>query len=132
LIVLDASAAIDYLVDAGERGDWARAHIRHERSLAAPHVIDVEVVSGLRQLLARAEVSRRQAEDGLADFALLDLARYPVTLFLDRMWRFRMVLTPYDAAYVTLGEAFGWPVLTTDARLSRAHGHRAAIVAFPG
>jgi predicted nucleic acid-binding protein len=77
-------------------------------------------------------VSRRQAEDGLAVFALLDLARYPVTLFLDRMWRLRTVLTPYDAAYVTLGEALGWPVLTTDARLSRAHGHRTAIVAFPG
>ena len=131
MIVLDASAAIDYLVDAGERGEWARARIRHERSLAAPHLIDVEVVSGLRQLLARAEVSRRQAEDGLAVFALLDLARYPVTLFLDRMWRLRTVLTPHDAAYVTLGEVFGWPVLTTDARLSRAHGHRAAIVAFP-
>jgi predicted nucleic acid-binding protein len=131
LIVLDASAAIDYLVDAGERGKWARAHIRSE-DLAAPHIIDVEVVSGLRQLLARAAVTRRQAENGLGDFAELDVTRYPVTFFLDRMWRLRSVLTPYDAAYVTLGEALGSPVLTTDARLARAHGHQAAVIAFPG
>ena len=132
MIVLDASAAIDYLIDGGERGEWARESIRHERSLAAPHVIDVEVVSGLRQLLARAEVTRRQAETGLSDFASLDIARYRVTILLDRIWRLRSVLTPYDAAYVTLGEALGWPLVTTDARLARAHGHRAAIVAFPG
>jgi predicted nucleic acid-binding protein len=132
LIVLDASAAIDYLIDGGERGKWARESIRHERSLAAPHVIDIEVVSGLRQLLASAEVTRRDAEIGLSDFAGLGIARYPVTILLDRIWRLRSVLTPYDAAYVTLGEALGSPLLTTDARLARAHGHHAAIIAFPG
>jgi predicted nucleic acid-binding protein len=132
LIVLDASAAIDYLVDGGERGKWARESIRHERSLAAPHVIDVEVVSGLRQLLVRTEVTRRQAEIALSAFAGLYIARYPVTALLDRIWRLRSVLSPYDAAYVTLGEALGWPLLTTDSRLARAHGHQAAVVAFPG
>ena len=55
-----------------------------------------------------------------------------MTIFLDRIWRLRTMLTPYDAAYVALGEALGSPLLTTDARLARAHGHRAAIVAFPG
>ena len=130
MIVLDASAAIDYLVDGGDRGAWARNSIRRERSLAAPHVIDVEVISGLRQLLARAEVTRRQAEIALSNFIGLEIARYPVTSLLDRIWRLRTVLTPYDAAYVALGEALGSPLLTTDARLARAHGHRAAIVAF--
>jgi predicted nucleic acid-binding protein len=132
LIVVDASAAIDYLVHGGERGAWARARIRHEVDLVAPHVIDVEVVSGLRQLLARAEVTRRQAEDGLTDFRDLAVARYSVTLLLDRIWRLRTVVTPYDAAYVTLAETLGCPLLTTDSRLARAHGHRAAIVAFAG
>jgi predicted nucleic acid-binding protein len=132
LIVVDASAAIDYLVHGGERGAWARARIRHEAGLVAPHVIDIEVVSGLRQLLARAEVTRRQAENGLADFRDLRLVRYPVTMLLDRIWQLRTMLTPDDAAYVALGEALGSPLVTTDSRLARAHGHRAAIVAFPG
>jgi predicted nucleic acid-binding protein len=132
LIVLDASAAIDYLVDGGERGEWVRERLVREDSLVAPHVIDLEVISGLRQLLAKAVLTRRQAENGLTDFAELDVARYPVTILLDRIWRLRAVLTPYDAAYLTLGEALGSPLVTTDARLARAHGHRAAVVAFPG
>ena len=132
MIVLDASAAIDYLVDAGDRGDWARERIEREGSFAAPHVVDLEVVSGLCRLLARVEVTRRQAEIGLADFANLDVTRYPMTIFLDRIWQLSAVLTPYDAAYVTLGEVLDSPVLTTDSRLARAHGHQAAIVAFPG
>jgi predicted nucleic acid-binding protein len=130
LIVLDASAAIDYLVDGGERGEWVAERLAREASLVAPHVIDLEVVSGLRRLLASADVTRRQAENGLTDFAELNVTRYPVTIFLDRIWRLRSVLTPYDAAYVALGEALGSPLLTTDARLARAHGHQAAIVAF--
>jgi predicted nucleic acid-binding protein len=130
LIVLDASAAIDYLVDGGERGEWVAERIARETAVAAPHVIDVEVVSALRQLLSRAEVTRRQAETGLTEFAELNITRYPVTTFLDRIWRLRTMLTPYDAAYVALGEALGSPLLTTDSRLARAHGHQAAIVAF--
>ena len=130
MIVLDASAAIDYLVDGGERGEWVAERIAREAAVAAPHVIDVEVVSGLRRLLSRADVTRRQAETGLTDFAELNITRYPVTIFLDRIWRLRSVLTPYDAAYVALGEALGSPLLTTDSRLARAHGHQAAIVAF--
>ena len=106
--------------------------IRHEAGLVAPHVIDIEVVSGLRQLLARAEVTRRQAENGLADFRDLRLVRYPVTMLLDRIWQLRTVLAPYDAAYVALGEALGSPLLTSDLRLARAPGHRAAVLAFPG
>ena len=132
MIVLDASAAIDYLVRGGERGEWVRERVVREADLVAPHVIDLEVVSALRQLVARAEVSLRQAENALGDFVDLDLTRYPVTTFLDRIWRLRTVLTPYDAAYVALGEALPSPLLTTDSRLARAHGHRAKIVAYAG
>jgi predicted nucleic acid-binding protein len=132
LIVLDASAAIDYLVHSGERAEWVRERVVRETDLVAPHIIDLEVVSALRKLVARAEVSRRQAENALADFADLEVDRYPVTSFLDRIWQLRSVLTPYDAAYVTLGEALATPLLTTDARLARAHGHRAKIVAYAG
>jgi predicted nucleic acid-binding protein len=131
LIVLDASAAIDYLVDGGARGEWVRERVERESNLAAPHLLDLEVVSGLRQLVARASLTRRQAENGLADFGDLDVVRYPMTALLDRIWRLKAVLTPYDAAYVTLGEALRAPLLTTDSRLSRAHGHRAEIVPFP-
>ena len=41
---------------------------------------------------------------------------------LPRIWSWRANLTAYDAAYVALAEVVGGPLLTTDARLSKAPG----------
>ena len=37
-----------------------------------------------------------------------------------------------DAAYVVLAETLGAPLVTTDARLARAHGHDAKVEVFAG
>lgn len=131
MIVIDASAAVDYLVEAGAEGSWVREAIRSEPEVAAPHLIDLEVVSSLRKLLARHEVARTRAEIALVDFRDLELIRYPATTLLERVWALRNHLTAYDAAYVALSEALAVPLVTTDARLARSHGHRAEIVAYP-
>jgi predicted nucleic acid-binding protein len=44
------------------------------------------------------------------------------------VWELRANLTAYDAAYVALAEALGAPLITSDAHLGRAHGHRATII----
>jgi predicted nucleic acid-binding protein len=36
-------------------------------------------------------------------------------------------MTAYDASYVALAEALSCPLVTTDERLARAHGHDAEI-----
>ncbi|MDZ4369964.1 MAG: hypothetical protein U1C74_00890 [Phenylobacterium sp.] len=46
------------------------------------------------------------------------------------IWAHRSTLTAYDAAYVTLSELLDAPLVTTDAKLARAHGHRARIEVF--
>jgi predicted nucleic acid-binding protein len=46
---------------------------------------------------------------------------------LPSVWRLREDLTAYDAAYVALAEALDAPLVTMDARLSSAPGHRARI-----
>jgi predicted nucleic acid-binding protein len=132
LIVLDASAALDYLVDGAGRGEWVREVIEHEAEVAAPHLIDIEVLSGLRKSLAIKQVTRRQAEAAIADFGDLALTRYPATQLLDRIWELRAMLTAYDAAYVSLTEVLGGALVTTDNRLGRSHGHRAKLVFYPG
>ena len=43
------------------------------------------------------------------------------------MWQLGGAMTAYDAAYVALGEAPDAPLLTSDAKLSRAHGHDCEI-----
>jgi predicted nucleic acid-binding protein len=49
LIVVDASVLVTALADDGSDGERARARLTGER-LAAPHLIDVEVVSAWRRL----------------------------------------------------------------------------------
>lgn len=130
MIVLDASAAVDYLIDAGDNGEWVRETIEDEARVAAPHLIDLEVLSSLRKRLAGREVTRGQANGALSDFRDLALVRYPATDLIERIWELRRILTPYDCAYIALSEALGVALVTTDLRLSRSHGHKAEIVAF--
>ena len=57
----------------------------------------------------------------------LRAVRYPHAALLDRIWELRENLTAYDAAYVSLAETLGAPLVTTDARLARASGHHARV-----
>jgi predicted nucleic acid-binding protein len=131
LIVVDASAALDFLVEAGPRGEWARAAIGTKTELAAPQLIDLEVTSGLRKAVTPGDLTPRRARDALGDFESLALLRYSLTELLQRIWALRSSLTPYDAAYVVLAELLEGPLVTTDSRLARAHGHHAEIKTPP-
>jgi pimeloyl-ACP methyl ester carboxylesterase len=50
----------------------------------------------------------------------------PIDL-LSRVWHLRDSLTAYDAVYVALAEALETPLLTTDRKVARAHGHGATV-----
>ena len=130
-MVLDASAALDYLLEQGVAGQWARRVVETEAELAAPHLLDLELTSGLRRRVQRSELSSARARKALEDFRDLALTRYPATGFLPQIWALRSSLTPYDAAYVVLSEALGVPLATTDLHLARSHGHRAEIITPP-
>ena len=132
MLVPDASLVVDLLVDGGDRGAWAADRISSAGSLHAPHLLDLEVVSALRNRVARGELSTRRAAEALDDFEKLPVRRYPATPLLERIWQLRNRLTSYDAAYVSLAEALDVPLVTTDQRLARAGGHRAQVVAFTG
>ena len=130
MIVLDASAAADAVLERGERGSWAARQLLEAEELSAPHLIDAEVVSALRRVALAREASPQRARTALDYFLTLPLERYPTTILLDRVWRLRHHLTAYDGCYIALAELLGQPVVTTDARLARARGHRAEIVAY--
>lgn len=132
MILVDASAALDLLTDEGEPGAWVFETLAREDGLGAPHLIDLEVLSGLRKRLQRRELGRAAVRDALAGYGELPLVRYPVTGLLERIWQLRDRMTPYDASYVALAETLGMTLVTTDLRLARAGGHRARIVAYKG
>jgi predicted nucleic acid-binding protein len=100
---------------------------RAEDELHAPHLLDVEIVQGLRRLVRTGEVSSRRADEAIADLTDLDLHRHPHLDLLDRAWKLRDNISAYDAMYVALAEAMEAPMVTCDVPLAKAPGHRARI-----
>ncbi len=127
MIVADASLVLELVLGSAvgaEFGDWLLAN---GPALHAPHLIDVEVVQGLRKLEMLRSITPIRASNGLQAFASLRLNRHPHALLLPRAWQLRANITAYDAVYVALAEQLDAPVHTRDRRLGRAKGHKAKI-----
>ena len=127
MIVIDASAAIEWLLGTatGVKVD-ARLSARGE-TLHAPHLLDLEVAQVLRRFVATSALSETRDADALADLADVRLTRYPHDVLIPSVWRLRHNLTAYDAAYVALAEALEAPLVTCDGRLLRAPDHDAIV-----
>ena len=130
MIVLDASAAVDWLLQtpAGQQIE-KRIYSRSE-SLYAPHLLDLEVTQVLRRLVREGLIAAQRAEQALEDFLNMRVTRYPHTVLLPRVWRLRNNLSAYDAAYIVLAEKLNAPLITRDSRLSSSPGHVAQIELF--
>jgi predicted nucleic acid-binding protein len=130
VVVLDSSAAVDYLL-GGDLGRWVAARLLVDPNLHAPHMIDVEVLGVFRRLVRSGEISETRARQGLRDLIDLRVVRYPHVPLLSRMWELRSNVSPRDAAFVALAELLGATLVTTDRRLARAQGLLAAVLTPP-
>jgi predicted nucleic acid-binding protein len=119
VIVIDAGVVITSVAEDGHHGDVARTRLRGER-LAAPELIDLEVISGLRGLLRGGKLHLRRAEVALADFRRIPVRRMPHRGLVTRCWELRDNFTAYDASYIALAEMLGATLVTTDVWVSRA------------
>jgi predicted nucleic acid-binding protein len=130
MIVIDASAAVEWVLQT-PKGAEVEARIFRKRGesarLHAPHLLDVEVAQVLRRHAAKGLVSEGRGHTALLDFLQIPLLRYPHDFLLERVWALRKNLTAYDAVYVALAEALDMPLLTCDANIGGAPGHRALI-----
>jgi len=130
VIVLDASAAIDWLLQTKAGMQIEKRIFSKNESIHSPHLIDLEVAQTLRRLAREGSISESRADQALSDLLLLRIARYPHFIFLQRIWQERHNLSAYDAAYVALSERLGAALITRDARLSAAAQHVAQIELF--
>ena len=127
MIVVDASALLEWLLQT-PLGTRIEARLfREDDELHVPHLVDVEVVQGLRRLVRTGEVSTGRAQEAIADLTDLDLHRHPHLDLMGRAWELRDNITTYDGMYVALAEALDAPIVTCDSPLAKAPGHRARI-----
>ena len=131
MIVVDASVLAVALGDDEMDGRRARERLADE-ALAAPELIDLEVASVWRRLVAARLMAARRAGDAISDLGGLPLRRSSHQPLLGRIWELRHAVTPYDAAYIALAEALCVPLVTADARLARAPGIKCEIEVIAG
>jgi len=127
MIVLDASAVVELLLDTVAGRRVAILIEDAAMGLHVPHLVDVEVLSVLRRFARENVIGEEEAESAVHDLLALDLQRHSHEGLLERAWVLRKNLTGYDAMYVALAEALGATLITCDGRLSRATGISARV-----
>jgi predicted nucleic acid-binding protein len=128
MIVLDASVVVELLIN-GALADSIRDELAgRDESFLVPHLLDVEVTSAIRRLVAGQRIDPQRCEKILAGLAALPAERYSHTPLLGRIWELRHNFTAHDATYIALAEATHSVLYTCDDRLRR--GHRAGVVLF--
>lgn len=126
MIVVDASVLATVLIGDEQAAETLRRRLLR-RPLAAPSLVDLEVVSVLRRKRVQGRLDEHRAGQAVVDLHALPLARAPERPLLQRVWELRHNLTPYDAAYVALAETLHVPLLTGDQRLAAAPGIRCEV-----
>ena len=129
MLVLDASALFEVLADT-ETAEELR-QIIGRGSVAAPHLIDAEVLSVIQTMLRRGKLDPTAAHQAVQDLTDWPGERWSHRPLLARAWELRDNVRGYDALYVSLAEALDAPLLTLDHRLGKATGPRCDIV-LPG
>jgi predicted nucleic acid-binding protein len=118
MFVVDASAAVEYLLQttAGVRVGELLAG----SPLAAPELLDAEVLAVLRRLVLRGQLRPRRATEAVADLRDWGIERLAHRPLLDHAWLLRGHVTAYDALYVAAAHARHAALVTVDGPLARA------------
>ncbi len=129
MIVIDASLALDLaLVRRGAESLLDRAEAAGQ--LAAPEVIDLEIMQALRRQVRVKSIELARANAALDLFQSLPIERYSHRPLASRIWALRDNLTAYDAAYFALSEALKAPLWTRDSKYLSVPLHSARVEVF--
>ena len=126
MLVVDASCIAE-IVLAGPDAEPVRERLESDPELAAPHLVDAEVLGVVRRAHLRGELDRTAAQQAIDDLESWPATRVDHRPLLDRAWQLRDSLSAPDALYVALAEALDATLLTLDRRLPRANGPRCQV-----
>ncbi|PRB07046.1 type II toxin-antitoxin system VapC family toxin [Microbacterium sp. MYb64] len=118
MIVVDASAVVELLVDHGTAPPLLDRLV--SETLIAPDVLPVETASALRGLHLGGHLDSHDLDVACNDLLRLPIDLHPTLPMIPRVLALRSNFSTYDASYVALAEAFRCPLLTLDRRLAKA------------
>jgi predicted nucleic acid-binding protein len=119
-VVLDASALVELLLQSDRAP--AVLQVIGNSELAAPDLVNLEVLATLRRLEWVGALPAERARQAVDDLRVAQVQRFPTLPLLPAVWDLRANVTSYDASYVALAEALGCTLATADLKLSRAPG----------
>lgn len=120
VLVLDASAVVFACTEVSDSAEKLMRRLSHVEC-HAPHLVDAEVGHTMRNQVIRGVLTPQVATAVIRTSGHLVDHRYPHTAPLaEAAWALRGAITFYDALYVALAARLDVPLLTGDARLTRA------------
>jgi predicted nucleic acid-binding protein len=127
MIVVDASAIAELLLQTDLGALVERRLYRQDEDLHAPHLLDVDVLNALRRLVRGRKVTAERAAEAIEDLGLLRVLRHGHLDLAGRAWELRHNFSAYDAVYLGLAESLDATLVTCDHRFGAAPGHAARI-----
>ena len=126
--VIDASALVEVvlLTDLGE----IVARTIRDCELIAPELIYPEVLSTIRRGVLARTVPEPTATEAVRRLINTPIARQSHAELVSEAWQYRNNVSAYDAFYLAVARKNGAPLLTVDARLSRAPVSDVAIISM--
>jgi predicted nucleic acid-binding protein len=120
MAIVDASVIFEYLA-LGEHGEVAAERLLGEqRAFWAPELLDAEIGSALRRAVRHKSIEADKAAEALGELRTLPIHRVSHEWLAQYAWLLRDNVSFYDGLYVALAQLLEKPLLTFDARLSRA------------
>jgi predicted nucleic acid-binding protein len=127
VIVVDASVAVDILLQLDAAEVLMDSMFSETETLHAPQLMDIEVAQVIRRYWRAGDITAARGMQAIEDLQDLPITRYAHEPLLDRIWQLRANATAYDAAYLALAEALGAVVLTRDKALARVPGVKVVV-----
>ena len=97
MIVLDAPVVVELLINSPLADSFRQDLAVHNDSILVPQLLDIEVISAFRNLVARKRIDSHRSAQFLSELSELPAERYPHAPLLPRIWELRHNFTACDA-----------------------------------